>query len=734
MRRNRRWMKRELKGRITLNGLLEIREHKISVVKSMKYNKEKKKGQIVRNKINRLYDTDQRKVYNTFREILKNGDSDDVSFKTRSDKTRSQTTLTKEDFEDYWPKIWREESKVNLEAKWIKDVEQAISQSTAVNDDEIVNITKEKFTNMLETKKNWSSPGKDKIVNYWLKAFTTIHEGISVAVTELINKQTPIPTWLLEGRCGLHPKKLQPKAPDHRPITCLNTMYKSITSLVGEYLPLKTLQMDQRGGRPGVMGCTDNMLIDKMILEDAKMNKNNLSMVWTDDIGKEVRKATRLMLQQLLQQLKGNIQLPACLRIIGYLRQLETFSEADLRIKFLQARDSWFQSVLSAIPDKDAYYHITKIIEASRVHLFDIVTQYRAIFSDDDPIFIMEEERAVNYSNILHAWISRKITDFMSTLNKDMNRGVAGRLDSLLSQCMYFGLSFSRVGADFRCLLMPIFNRVVMKTFVQNLETTTKAFEESLMTFSAPKSHVQLDSQRQASKMKTSESSLSPPQELLDFSPLAHYTNGILTCFNELRSFASIPLSKLVRGRLQASLERVSVAIASWTRLETQSQIKKDGSNILVLTRLAIEEFFPYINRCYQAVFKPSAVALVFGRPSLALDQGSSSTEYCTLNIDKILEPLAEYLPEKVAIDQGVEMDFKSNKREDFVKKVERSNRERNDSNSLGTIIKGSVKDKTHQAQGDLDLRDAETTDNEIASLSGAKLDSNSPKDRIDVS
>ena len=123
-----------------------------------------------------------------------------------------------------------------------------------------------------------------KEVNYWLKAFTTTHEGILVAVTELISKQTPIPTWLLEGRCGLHPKKLQPKAPDHRPITCLNTMYRSITSLVGEYLPLKTLQMDQRGGRPGVMGCTDNMLIDKMILEDAKMKKKNLSMVWTDVI------------------------------------------------------------------------------------------------------------------------------------------------------------------------------------------------------------------------------------------------------------------------------------------------------------------------------------------------------------------------------------------------------------------------------------------------------------------
>ena len=152
MRRNRRWMKRELKGRITLNGLLEMKEHKISVVKSMKYNKEKKKGQILRNKTNRLFDTDQRKVYNAFREILKNDKSDDVSYKTRSDNARSQTTLTKEDFEDFWPKIWSVELRVNLEAKWIKDVEQAISQSTSVEDDEIVNITKENFTNMLKTK------------------------------------------------------------------------------------------------------------------------------------------------------------------------------------------------------------------------------------------------------------------------------------------------------------------------------------------------------------------------------------------------------------------------------------------------------------------------------------------------------------------------------------------------------------------------------------------------------
>ena len=58
-------------------------------------------------------------------------------------------------------------------------------------------------------------------------------------------------------------------------------------------------------------------------------------------------------------------------------------------------------------------------------------------------------------------------------LARDLNKGVAGRLDSVLSQCMYFGMSFSRVGADFRCMLIPVFNRIVMKTFLQNLEAAT---------------------------------------------------------------------------------------------------------------------------------------------------------------------------------------------------------------------------------------------------------------------
>ena len=61
-----------------------------------------------------------------------------------------------------------------------------------------------------------------------------------------------------------------------------------------------------------------------------------------------------------------------------------------------------------------AYHHISKTIEASRVHLFDVVTQYRAIFPDDDSV-------RVNYGGpktkgegpvdgaLFYSWVNDKV-------------------------------------------------------------------------------------------------------------------------------------------------------------------------------------------------------------------------------------------------------------------------------------------------------------------------------------
>ena len=59
-----------------------------------------------------------------------------------------------------------------------------------------------------------------------------------------------------------------------------------------------------------------------------------------------------------------------------------------------------------------AYQHLMKTVELSRVHLFDIATQYRAIFTDEDPLVLASQNINTNESAIFYTWIVEKVTSF----------------------------------------------------------------------------------------------------------------------------------------------------------------------------------------------------------------------------------------------------------------------------------------------------------------------------------
>ena len=80
-------------------------------------------------------------------------------------------------------------------------------------------------------------------------------------------------------------------------------------------------------------------------------------------IVRDVEAAWLTMLHQLLAQLRTDLQLPRCLQVVGYLRRMELFSEAELRLKFLQARDTWLQNLLAAIPKDDGLYIASKYLK-----------------------------------------------------------------------------------------------------------------------------------------------------------------------------------------------------------------------------------------------------------------------------------------------------------------------------------------------------------------------------------
>ncbi len=69
------------------------------------------------------------------------------------------------------------------------------------------------------------------------------------------------------------------------------------------------------------------------------------------------------------------------------------FNETQLRLKFLQAREAYFRSMLASVdgggqqqqqPQADNYTALCRVIEVTRICVFDTLTQYRALFSDED--------------------------------------------------------------------------------------------------------------------------------------------------------------------------------------------------------------------------------------------------------------------------------------------------------------------------------------------------------------
>nr|XP_017528893.2 conserved oligomeric Golgi complex subunit 8 isoform X1 [Manis javanica] len=363
----------------------------------------------------------------------------------------------------------------------------------------------------------------------------------------------------------------------------------------------------------------------------------------------EVRQAMQLMLSQLIQQLRTHIQLPACLRVIGFLRRMDVFTEAELRVKFLQARDAWLRSILTAIPNDDPYFHITKTIEACRVHLFDIITQYRAIFSDEDPLLPPAMgEHTVNEGAIFHGWVLQKVSQFLQVLETDLHRGTGGRLDSLLGQCMYFGLSFSRVGADFRGQLAPVFQQVAISTFKKAIQEGVEKFQDEMNSYTLISAPVILGSSNLPAAMPvTQPGTLQPPMVLLDFPPLACFLNNILVAFNDLRLCCPVALAQDVTGTLEDALAKVTKIILAFHRAEEAAFSSGEQELFVQFCTVFLEDLVPYLNRCLQVLFPPAQIAQTLGIPPTQLSKYGNLGH---VNIGVVQGPLAFLLPNREAV------------------------------------------------------------------------------------
>ena len=219
-------------------------------------------------RINRMYQQDQKRVYQEM-----------------SGKPGEKVMPDAEKSVRFWSGIWDNDIHHNSKAEWLDDVRKEVKSMSQKN----VVVTEEMMKNKVRKLPNWKAPGPDGVQGYWLKNLPSLHDRIVRQMNDMINNNKDIPDWLTKGRtvlCQKDPQKGD-AVDNFRPISCLPLMWKLMTGIISDvmyeflvesdYLPL-----EQKGCKKQSRGAKDQLLIDKAILRDSKKKHRNLAMAWVD--------------------------------------------------------------------------------------------------------------------------------------------------------------------------------------------------------------------------------------------------------------------------------------------------------------------------------------------------------------------------------------------------------------------------------------------------------------------
>ena len=121
----------------------------------------------------------------------------------------------------------RREGRGNTNAEWIGEIREAMDELVPEASTDGWSLNAEQVTKIINRKKNWSSPGRDRIANFWWKKATILHKEIATGFQATARlEELWFLLWFLEGKTTLIPKPSEFRSDKQRPITCLNNMYK----------------------------------------------------------------------------------------------------------------------------------------------------------------------------------------------------------------------------------------------------------------------------------------------------------------------------------------------------------------------------------------------------------------------------------------------------------------------------------------------------------------------------
>lgn len=197
----------------------------------------------------------------------------------------------------------------------------------------------------------------------------------------------------------------------------------------------------------------------------------------------------------LVAQLKTDIHLPACVRVMGFLRRLQQHSEDDLRLLFIMHRGAFLEGhrlqVEALCGNRGSV--VTALRNAAdllRTHVFDIGMQYKALFAQEDgPLCAWLTEQIMWLTELLRAHVlppSRQSSQSEGRGVAAALRGSTGaRIDApalatVLRQCLHASSTLKRLGGNFFPAVAGIFEARMQHHVCEMLDIALLTFHAEL--------------------------------------------------------------------------------------------------------------------------------------------------------------------------------------------------------------------------------------------------------------
>ena len=193
---------------------------------------------------------------------------------------------SKQNVETFWKGIWNNPSECNVTGvDWMKELKSNYCLNATKKPHEIDKMTIDKAINQLKPNK---ALGRDMITGYWYKQLNFYRSDLTRLYHSMLVNDQVLPTWISTAKTILLPKNTDTHiAKNYRPIALLNITYKIYTSCINMFLTDHVIHNniitnEQAGGKKGTWGTTEQLIINKSTLKEAKNSRRNLVTVWLD--------------------------------------------------------------------------------------------------------------------------------------------------------------------------------------------------------------------------------------------------------------------------------------------------------------------------------------------------------------------------------------------------------------------------------------------------------------------